>query len=456
MPIIRLKRGTAANIEAATLQVGEPAFATDTDELYIGTATGKVKLAKSPHGNEAHSPDFLAVDGSNSPTADLDMGQVLLKGLDGLFGWQAPDHAYVNHPLLTNLLAFADKKYTVTVSPAPTEGAISSVFDTPLTNAAKWGQTITPPIEITVDLGTSISWVTDIGIGFWPGEYPSSVKIEYWSTSAGQWQTLLDTSSNSSLLIVLRGSSHWDYVGKLRFTLSGFVGSKITVTTIFAHSAHDQAFPFGHVLYIDGGKMYGDIDMNSNKITNLADPTAAQDAATKNYADGKLPLNTSSAIDAYMSGNKWLSVATSGIVGLPKQSCVISYMDNGGTNLTLSASTWTVVPYDTELKDTQGEFDPSTHRFTASEDGIYYFNARAHLTDLPDQQYARMLAFKNGAVLYPEVFVTQSGIYDTTVVLEGLLDLSAGDYVEWQIWAHAACDVVYGARNTILYICKVA
>jgi len=35
------------------------------------------------------------------------------------------------------------------------------------------------------------------------------------------------------------------------------------------------------------GKMTADIDMNFHKITNVTDPTSAQDVATKNYVDSK-------------------------------------------------------------------------------------------------------------------------------------------------------------------------
>jgi len=65
MPVIRFKRGTEANIDLASLEVGEPAFSTDTDKLFIGTATGKQEFAKSPHGNESHDPDFANTDLSN-------------------------------------------------------------------------------------------------------------------------------------------------------------------------------------------------------------------------------------------------------------------------------------------------------------------------------------------------------------------------------------------------------
>ena len=36
----------------------------------------------------------------------------------------------------------------------------------------------------------------------------------------------------------------------------------------------------------------GDINLNSNKITNLADPTSSLDAANKNYVDNRKPIIT--------------------------------------------------------------------------------------------------------------------------------------------------------------------
>lgn len=57
-----------------------------------------------------------------------------------------------------------------------------------------------------------------------------------------------------------------------------------------------------------GGTMTGPIEMSTNKITGLGDPTAAQDAATKNYTDGFLPLTGGT-----MAGN--LFMGTEEVIG---------------------------------------------------------------------------------------------------------------------------------------------
>ena len=53
-----------------------------------------------------------------------------------------------------------------------------------------------------------------------------------------------------------------------------------------------------------GDTMTGNLAMSGNKVTGLADPTAAQDAATKNYADSTFWDNTTDTID---SAETWVS-----------------------------------------------------------------------------------------------------------------------------------------------------
>jgi len=74
---IRLKRGTRSQIDNATLQTGEPAFATDTNELIIQGTSGKVTIGKN-----ADTVDNYHVDATGATTGQLvqfDTASVKLK-----------------------------------------------------------------------------------------------------------------------------------------------------------------------------------------------------------------------------------------------------------------------------------------------------------------------------------------------------------------------------------------
>lgn len=66
-------------------------------------------------------------------------------------------------------------------------------------------------------------------------------------------------------------------------------------------------------LPLAGGTMTGAIAMGTSKITGMGDPTAAQDAATKNYVDNQDALQVSKSGDS-MSGN--LAMGSNNITGL--------------------------------------------------------------------------------------------------------------------------------------------
>ena len=63
-----------------------------------------------------------------------------------------------------------------------------------------------------------------------------------------------------------------------------------------------------------GDTMSGTINMNSNKIVNLLDPSSTQDASSKNYVDNQNSLKVSKSGDS-MSGT--LNMSTNRIIGLP-------------------------------------------------------------------------------------------------------------------------------------------
>jgi len=457
MPIIRLKRGTAANIEAATLQVGEPAFATDTDELYIGTATGKVKLAKAPHGNEAHSPDFLAVDGSN----------VMQNTLSGLYNWELmplkgftwgmrPDPAVAATILPTqNELAFLTARGgSVSFTPVPDGGGAAYLFD----GEPSFVYWLNPSgtIEVEVSFPSPIDYVTTIAIYSNGLCFARDFVLEVYDASNNQWVTVAEKTGWEKSLYAIRYYSGATFISKLRFTATAYQSSGIYRLSQIVVCKVDTPM-LANALSRGGGDMYGNINMHSNKVTNLADPTAAQDAATKSYADGKLPLDTSSAIDAYMSGNKWLSVATSGIVGLPEQSACRMHQV---TQQTVPTNTDTKVILDGKLLDIQNEGDTTNYRITVTEDGIYsiYGQIRWDGADVVAGSRYVTHIFVNGALKAQAGTVAASSGLIVESAMFDLVQLSAGDYVELYCWHNTGADAKIrpSPYGTILFVAKIA
>ena len=69
----------------------------------------------------------------------------------------------------------------------------------------------------------------------------------------------------------------------------------------------------------------GVLDMNSNKITNLTDPTSNQDAATKKYVDDALPT-LACANHSALPYNAPCTTICTGYLGMQ---CVVAFADDG-------------------------------------------------------------------------------------------------------------------------------
>jgi len=170
-----------------------------------------------------------------------------------------------------------------------------------------------------------------------------------------------------------------------------------------------------------------------------------------------LPLSTSSAIDAYMSGNKWLSVATSGIVKLPRQSWVVGWMDNGGSYFSVTAGNTVKIPFDSveSGSDPHNEFDTTGHRFTATEDGLYLVSTNVTVSSLPSSYNVYVICQKNGTT-YRDSFLNSADPSWQSVVLTFVIHLSAGDYLEFYVHPEADCNIVNGSTRTYFSIAKIA
>jgi len=201
----------------------------------------------------------------------------------------------------------------------------------------------------------------------------------------------------------------------------------------------------------DTGKLYYDNGTSWVEIT----PTPAEHGNEAHNPD-MLPLSTSSAIDAYMSGNKWLSVTTSGIVGLPKQSRCRAYLS--GSNQSVPSATWTKIQLNATLYDEQGEFDTTTnYRFTATEAGYYIVIGSISILNIDDQKTVTVAIRKNGASCAYTRYYT-SGTAAPIISAVSIAHLDAGDYLElWVYHNHGSNrDVAAGSSYTYMAIHKLS
>jgi len=364
------------------------------------------------HGNEAHSPDFLAVNGSNSPAADINWNKQRIMNAFG-FPTGDPHWHWGVERIENNFLFHADKRWTVTVSTSPYSGRVSDLFTASPLEYVKWYNSDLP-VTIEVDFGGAQHYFVAFGFSAWDSDHiPKDFKIEIYKTNTSTWETVADVTGNTQWCYLKNYAVN--YVGKIKWTITAVNSGDLWLSELIAlrpSSKVEDKWPF-------------------------------------------LPLNATRDINAYMGNNKWLSVATSGIVGLPKQSMCRVYMDNGGANYSVSATTWTKVPFDTKNWDNANEFDTTNNRFTATEDGFYIFMAHIHVASVTDGAIYNLAFYKNGSRNTGIIQFRASGTGDFNIVGTALLVLSAGDYAEVFVYGGSDFQIVNG-WTTSLYVAKVA
>jgi antitoxin component YwqK of YwqJK toxin-antitoxin module len=160
---------------------------------------------------------------------------------------------------LQNDIAYANDTsgYTVTVSPSPSSGSISSMFNEDSISYARWDNTVTLPITITVEWGYDHHYQKVHSITFPWSRSTSGVKIEVYDNSTAAWVTVYDNASFSGDYITV--SHYRNYVRKVRYTFYGSYNSdSLRISRLQMASSHQVARSnSAYVLSRGGGQMAG-------------------------------------------------------------------------------------------------------------------------------------------------------------------------------------------------------
>lgn len=136
-------------------------------------------------------------------------------------------------------------------------------------------------VTLTGGTGITFSSITPAGFTI---DATSSAGVDSFQRASG-------TATSTEGLTITGTASGGVFIGNVTIAVNEFGGNNFVGTVPPASGAGDNTkFLKGDgswtaALELAGGTMTGVIDMGDDKITNLTDPTAAQDAATKFYVD---------------------------------------------------------------------------------------------------------------------------------------------------------------------------
>ena len=101
-----------------------------------------------------------------------------------------------------------------------------------------------------------------------------------------------------------------------------------------------------------------------------------------------------------------------------------------------AASTQVKVTWDTEVIDTDGAFASNKFTVPTGQDGKYVFYYKTAVDDLDDGEFMQLNLYKNGSEQSNYLFTVRSmaASYTNYGQISGIIDLSAGDYLETYIY----------------------
>jgi len=172
----------------------------------------------------------------------------------------------------------------------------------------------------------------------------------------------------------------------------------------------------------------------------------------------KLDINQTTASDSLRiqdDGTTVVRIYDGGIIDFPKQSVCRVHLS---ANLSVAGGfTEVLIPFDVVDIDTQGEWDTTNHRWTASKSGTYLITLTGEYSDLPDGAIVGLRLHKNGAFIGLDFKDRQAGAgVDNMKSYSDVFNLSAGDYIEaYTLHNDASSRTFRGGNYSALSIIKL-
>ena len=244
------------------------------------------------HGNEAHHPDFLAVDGSNTMKGNLvfdKMGRVTEYFLLWGGGNETPK---VMLPYFMNDLAYNTLRGgSVTFNPSPNSGTEETLFDGSMSTVIWANPSGTITVEVT--FWKAFGYGMIVGFCQMTGGRAQDFTIELYNSDTGNWETVAQETGYDKGVYATRCYIHGNVVTKMRLTFSNFASSDyFQLAEVFLIYGAHPALNKSYVLACSGGDMYGDLNMNGNDILSpgLVDGVDVSAHAARHHSGGADPI----------------------------------------------------------------------------------------------------------------------------------------------------------------------
>lgn len=274
---------------------------------------------------------------------------------------------------------------------------------------------------------------------------PSDGQLIRWDAGNSKWQKILSPFVNAVGSVISQTTSLGFYTKD----------SQYTDILIYSHSGASYVLNLQATqgkLWLFYPVLYNALDANSQKINNLDDPTAAQDADTKAARDAAIAtidhtsiqdadvdtkVDTEESADEDIirmdvAGVEAFNLDNLGRLDLATQSGARAYLTGGVQSI--PSGSYTKAQLNGESYDTQNEYDATTnYRYTAGKAGTYAVSAGIYIgtgaAPMKDGCVVGAAIFKNGSWLTMAQQI-QGAAAPTFIAASWLVKLAANDYLE--------------------------